>query len=83
MSGYTNIVSTNILYTNILIYYIPIQVTRVSLSVAHRSLLENRLICLGTAITRVAKTVLVGVVDKYCYAHPSALQVLVYQALSY
>jgi hypothetical protein len=57
-------------------------VARVSLSVAHCSLLENRLICLGTAITRVAKTVLVGVVDKYCYAHPSALQVLVYQALS-
>ncbi|EKX35314.1 hypothetical protein GUITHDRAFT_146616 [Guillardia theta CCMP2712] len=41
-------------------------VSRVSMSEEHAALLNSRLLCLGTSMTRVAKTVLVGVVDKFC-----------------
>jgi hypothetical protein len=43
------------------------EIERVALSPAHVQLLEGRLLCVGTAMTRVAKTVLIGVVEEYCY----------------
>ena len=52
------------------------QVERVHLSCEHAKLLQQRLVCLGTAMTRVAKTVLVGVVDKFCYGHAGAVDIL-------
>ena len=57
-------------------------VSRVALSREHLSLLERRFVCIGTAITRVAKTVLVGVVDQYCYGAAAPVDILVRQLVA-